>query len=57
MKKLELTQMEIVEGGGKLRDCAAMGVLTVLSIPASFFTYGMATIATVGAAIAMGCLD
>ena len=57
MKKLEMTQMENIIGEGKNRDCALMGILTVLSIPASFFTYGMATIATVSAATAMGCLD
>ncbi len=57
MKKLDLSQMEKQQAGGKNRDCMVMGMVTVLSIVPSIFSAGAATLAAVTAAVNMGCLD
>ena len=54
MRKLELSQMENLQGTGHNRDCMLMGALTGISWP--FMGIG-GVIAGIGGAISMGCFS
>jgi hypothetical protein len=57
MKKLDLKQMENLEGGVDQRNCMILGGVIVASAVGGFFSAGAAWFATVAAIGAAGASD